>query len=92
MCVIVFSTGEPSQVAWLVAKVVVVVYIDTKGVGMLVKFHIPLTNDGGSIVIGVGFRASSNEVLNFFCVVSGEIEYITGPGDEAMWPILIVEC
>ena len=66
MSVVVISTSESSQVAWLVTEVIVVVYIDAKSVGMLMKFHIPLANNGGRVVVQFRFWASSNEVLFVF--------------------------
>ena len=91
MSVVVISTSESSQVAWLVTEVIVVVYIDAKSVGMLMKFHTPSANNGGSIVVGFRLRASSNEVLCLFCIIPREVENIARPGDKAMGSVLIVE-
>ena len=91
MGVIVIATSEPSQIAWLVTKVVVVVHVDAECVGMLMEFHIPSANNGRSIVVGFRFGASSNEVLCFFCIIPREVEYIARPRDKAMGSVLIVE-
>ena len=75
----------------IMAKIIVVVDVDTKCICMLMKFHIPLANNEGSKVVGFRLRASSNEVLCFFCIIPREVEDIAGPSDKAMGSVLIVE-